>query len=598
MANRYTRTSASTFNPLSLQDLLMVPMYKQGLHDQVLGSAEELSSIKLNYLDKDAELVDEFKSGYNKELDELTTDILEKGVNGRSKSRLSSLSTKRKKWLEEGEGASAQANYARFADNKKDLEKMYQTGKISRDKYQAGIQQSLNQYKGVAAGDTYSPFNAVLDSDYDDKAREIARDISNNPHKITSLSGLKYDPRTGKYVDFKTKREYTEDGAIKQAVQAGLMMDPAIMADLRQREQLGLLGTTPEEFIGNLGSINEFIFRKNNVDRSRSFTGIDQGQIDDRALQSGAQFEFGPDKTFEKQQKDLNRHLSKMIQGDNVGGDGIPRYQRDAEGNYIKDPLSGNFIEVEGGSPATYSNMQPQQQREYDSLYDGLVRSGRISPDISKDSKAAAQSVKEYLDETSGVTYQDIKYTDGLIREYSGRGKKFRQSNSKDIAKGIALNGSDRLFIDVKKGKRVKFDDLSEEQKEQMLKGEAQVAAVYSPRNMLADELITAGEIDQRSFVSPHEVVFPDGSRFLVSRSESEMRQPSYQADAIMNRMYRDFTKYPEIPHNYNLPAIGKVEVTSNLDGSIKVIEEDGDITTFENSGEFEFFFDKALGIE
>lgn len=597
MANRYTRTSLSTFNPLSLQELLMVPTQKQALHDQVLGKADEISGIDINYLDQDSTLVDDFRKEYDKELTALTDDILSKGVSGRSKSRLSSLSNKRNKWLTEGEGKSVAANYARFADNKKDLEKMYQTGKISRDKYERGLQSALSQYKGVSQGDTYSPFSAVLDSDYDEKAREIARDISNNPHKITSLSNLQYDPRTGKYVDYKTKREYTEEGAIKQAVQAGLMMDPEVMADLRQREQLGLLGGSPEQFVSNLGSINEFIFRKNNVDRTRSFTSIDQGQIDYRDIQSGNQFEFGPAKTFEKHQEDLRKHLNAIVTGQKINSDGIPRYAKDEQGNTILDQW-GNAEILPYGVEATYENMQPQQKQEYDALYDGLVRSGTLSPDISKDSKAAAQAIKNYLDKTKDVTYQDVKYTDGLVRDYSGRNKKFRQSNSKDLAKGIALNAPDRTFIDVKKGKRVSYSDFSEEQKEQLRKGEAQVAAVYSPRNMMADELIGVGEIDQRVFVSPMEVVFPDGSRYIVSRPESEMRSPSYVADSYLNQIYRDFTKYPEIPHQYNVPGLGNIEVTSYLNGSIQVIESDGDIVPFENSGELEFFFNKALGIE
>lgn len=566
--NRYSRISTSQFDPMTMQEVFSVPLAKQSQHDQLINQADATGLFEVPALEKDRNLVEDYKNQFASKLDELTQEVAKNGINNISKQKLKSLTADRNKWLSSGQGKEISSNYQAFVSNKEELDKMYQSGKISRDKYQMGIKNALDNYEGVANKGKYQSFNAVHDTDFQKKATEVAKAMQGNPQKISSFSGLQYDPRTGKYLDVKTKTERTEAGAIRQAVKAALMMDMDVMSDLNQRQQLGMLGDVDTgTYIDGLGLLNEEIYKVNNFDQTKQYTGIDQGQIDSRNQQLNSRnYELEPNQKMELGNNELLESLKTISSGGNTNFTGVPKYEQNKDGSLKLDQY-GNAIVIADGEKATYNNMSSKVRAKYDLIYDKMKRQGILKG--SKDDPSSIGAIQNYLESTKNLTHQQIKYTDGLMKTYEGRTSKVKRTEPSAIADGIANNPDNRVFIDKESGKEMQYEDLPKSVKEELDKRQARVTSVYSPRNFLNKEF--DGILTKDAVASMIELQFSGNKKYLVSRSKSERNTPAYQADVKVNEIWSDINSTPNLENEFTLPGIGKTSITKRLDGSVLI---------------------------
>lgn len=600
MSNRYTRVSPSEFSPLSMNQIFSVPLAKQQQHDALLQQGDELGLFDVQALDKDKELRDNYIGEYQGKIDNVTQDIMANGINNMSKQALRKLSTERNQWLTKGDGASISSNYGAFVENKEQLNKLYESGKISKEKYELGLQDALSNYEGVANKGKYAGFTAEHDVDYQKKATDIAKAIKDNPKKITQFSGLQYDPKTGKYLDIKTNREFTEKGAIRAAVRAGLMMDQEVMSDLTQRQKLGMFGDTPvEQVIDGLGIFNEIIYSKDNRNISKQYTGIDQGQLDMNTGPSARSYEYGFNKQISMNRENLQSSLSKIMEGKSFQFSGTPTpYKKDENGELVRnkygEPVEDEEINDRYGKKANYENLTTQEKNEYDSIYNGLVKTGALPQGASKDDPSTVGAISNYLEAAENFSYQEVKYTDGLIKTYEGRNKKWDQKTPEKLAQAISLNPELRYFYDIEEGKEVKFEDLDSEIREEILAGKARISGVYSPRNMFTK---SEGKLIRPEILtSPLELQVGDNKKYLVSRGQSEMNTPAYKADMKMNEIWSDITVGVNLPHEHRVPGIGKLETTKTFDGKIKV-NANGEQAILDNDDALEHMINTLYGI-
>ncbi len=600
MSNRYSRVTPSQFNPLSLQETFLVPMAKQQQHDQIMLKADELGLFDMNALPVDRATVDDFTTSYRSRIDDLTDDIMAKGIDNMSKGKLRNLISERNNFTS-GVGKQIAGNLASYSANKTELDKMYQSGKISRDKYQLGLQQALGNYRGVSAGDTYNPFTAVQDTDFFGKAKEIASAISNNPQKITQFSGLRYSPTTGKYVDTTTNREFTEPEAIRRAVRARLMMDTEVMSDLRQREGLGMLGrSSVEQYVDGLGILNEAVYGKNNVRSTRKFVGVDRSGQDDNNL-TNPSFIYGSDRVMKLRDDKLLNGINNILEGNPTAVDRVTgeRSGLSPKGRY------GSILVEEG--PTTFDRLSDDMKTQYNEVFNQLKRSGKIASDVSGSSKEALQQVKSYLDNKRAqeFKFQPIKFTDGLVRNYNDRTAKMNTSTPEQLAKGIGLNPEDYKFIDDKKGRSFNtFNDLPKKYRQELIEGKARVSAAYSARNDFAEKY--GDTVREDLLVAPMELQFSDGKKIIVSRPDSERQTPAYRVEHMYNRIWRDMAKFPDIDLPVNMPGLGATKVQSLLQPKIdangneleiKITDEQGNVG-YATQDQFEAAFKQAYGIK
>lgn len=569
MANRYTRLTPSTFNPLSLQEIFTVPLARQKQHDEAVASIDELGLFDINSLDQDRDAANQYINNFQGDLDKLSDQIMKRGIDNLSKRQIMKLAKDRDEWLKRGEGSKIVSNYNAYKANVEDVKKQYEKGDILRDKYILGIQQAKNNYKGVAEGDTYSPFSAVKDTEYLKYGQDIAKAISDNPKTITSYSpNLQYNEQTGKYVDVKTTQEYTQEGAIKLAVQNGMMLNPEIMSDLNQRKQLGILGDQSiPEYLNKIATQNEFIYRKDNLEQSKQYIGVSDNRGNDEPNPSD-QYQYAGDVTFEQKTSDLSTVLDDII-----------NKRRD----YSTPLITSYGTTLTGTGDRQLSSLRqltPEQSEDYARIVTNLQSKGVIPSNMSKEDEMKA--VQSYLGKFSEITFRPVKYTNGLYKTYTNQGSKVKPSTPKDLAAGIALNPEDYMWLDPESKEELKFEDLPDDQKEFLLEGKGKVSGVFGARNFLSENYPT---IKPEKLASPQELQLKGNKKYIVSRSSNEMETNAYKGDIKVNEIWRNIS-FPNVDYNTSIPGLGDVTIYRSVEtddqtgyvtkNNIKIITSEG----------------------
>lgn len=177
--NRYTQLTPAQFSPLSLQEMMMVPLAKQKQYDSALAEISENKLFNNQYLDVHSDIV-------NKEIDAMTGDLkgiedelMSSGDVGSIKKRLVDLATRRKNFLSpQGIGGQAQAVRDQYLKNIEAINKDRTMRPEDKEWYKRN---ALNQY--VQSQKALTDESIASYSDYSGYA---SRDVINEAIKIAS----------------------------------------------------------------------------------------------------------------------------------------------------------------------------------------------------------------------------------------------------------------------------------------------------------------------------------------------------------------------------------------------------------------------------
>lgn len=188
--NGYTNLTPAKFNPLSLQEIMMVPLARQKQHEEQEAKINELG-INLNSLAQDRDYynskINEFQTEQDKYIDELS----ERGVSKSLTKNLTGLSRKRRDFLA-NDGAKIQDAYDQHQALVKRIMDIPED-KMNMANKQAYINQSLKDYQGVKAGGSYTPFYGANDYDGLTESLKFADEITPQ-----TLKNYLLDSKTGK----------------------------------------------------------------------------------------------------------------------------------------------------------------------------------------------------------------------------------------------------------------------------------------------------------------------------------------------------------------------------------------------------------------
>src|SRR6476659_9147925 len=110
--NRFSDISTSTYKPLDLQTIMMVPMAKQQQHDTAQAAADEYAALTANRLAQDASVVDTRLGELRSSADAISQNLLEHGVSRDTMASIHALKReKEKEYSQQGLIGNAQANY-------------------------------------------------------------------------------------------------------------------------------------------------------------------------------------------------------------------------------------------------------------------------------------------------------------------------------------------------------------------------------------------------------------------------------------------------------------------------------------------------------
>lgn len=177
MSNRYTRVhTSSQFNPMSLDEIMKVPLTKQVEYETQQSNLDEYGLFDSEVLKKDSEEVEGLISDYKKELEDTAKNLNVFGNTNEVKNKAKDLKRKREEYLgPSGKIGKASNSFKKYQENISNINKLYAAGKITADQAANSKKYALGRYEGLEKG-----YEEFLPSSYfneNDLAMEYAKNI-------------------------------------------------------------------------------------------------------------------------------------------------------------------------------------------------------------------------------------------------------------------------------------------------------------------------------------------------------------------------------------------------------------------------------------
>lgn len=238
MANRFSELSTSTYKPLDLQEILLVPMAKQKLHDEAQAASDEYAALTANRLAQDASAVDTRLGELRGSADDISQNLLERGVSRDITARIHSLKReKEKEYSQQGLIGNAQANYATATKFVNDLaEKKERQAGWSPGQAKAWASAQVAGFKGTL--DDTGGFRSFAGKELDEFV-DSNKWINENMAQVaadTGVIGLGKYSSVNQFTDawkHGTVEQKTKDKILK-ALELRAQYDPKLQASLQQ----------------------------------------------------------------------------------------------------------------------------------------------------------------------------------------------------------------------------------------------------------------------------------------------------------------------------------------------------------------------------
>ncbi len=538
--NRYSNRSVASFNPMSMEQIFVVPMAKRQQHDAAVAQAIEAGVFDVNRLAVDDPRVTEIIKTQQGRFDDFINRLNTEGFNRDTTGDLLRLNRDKQALLSnQGELGRAQSAYNSYQANQKELQDMYKKGKISAEKYRLGLQSALQGYKGIAQDDVYSPFAAVADTDYVEKARKIANDIRQKPD-LLERAGYRLNADGSMYIQTKTGHEFTREGAISDAVANILMADQAVISDLSQRERLGMLGK--DGMAGTILSLANTLERDYSVDRNK----IDIKLTGNKAFKHKEDKEAGIVSTSlpaTHRQRFSEDTLEKL---DYIANNDTREVTQEAmKKNFFKTGMLTSDPEIK-----LENTLDEETAAAVRADYEQLLTVPGNTLDPNASDQEIARTVKQYRDKYKNVSHSNKLIQIGSAENSLDGAAMVKAAAVKDPARyaslSIKMGGASVWDLDTKELVPIKDLKLHE--------GTLEYAGTFSSDNTL----------EEFEDASPDELVVPDAfvytdedgdvRRLLISKPDSVKEEPSVKAAALNKHIFTQTFANPAVPQRIPAP--------------------------------------------
>lgn len=270
--NYYDQFQPLTYNPMTLQEMLIGPQMMQQRHDQYQALLDQEGLFDVPALDVDKPGVQQWMDKYKGEINDLSDQLLRSGYNkDLSRRARQILQEKQQATSSRGYLGKANAAYQQYLSNVESEKKRLEKGEINRDQFERGISLALQRYNeagGVGKDASYSPWYSTKAVDLQDLVSKYGKEIT--PQTIANDLGYKYDPSTGIITDSSNKTVTISPERIKNIIISRIMSNPEAMAYLKERQQLGLTNDVMED-LNRLGNEGALTFYRNDVENKSSY---------------------------------------------------------------------------------------------------------------------------------------------------------------------------------------------------------------------------------------------------------------------------------------------------------------------------------------
>lgn len=256
-----TVTTAS-FKPLSLDEIMLVPLAKQKAEDQMIMDMDELDLMATNSLEADNAYVNAQRDAFKNEVQSTRDRLMTEGVDRSLINKFKGLrSRKNLEFSVNGNTGKANAAYNAMQLNKKNI---MNDPKLSRDQQRLGILEAERAYNasgGVGAGAEYIDYIGNEYIDTNAESQKIGAQMS--PQQIATANGYTFDGKN--YKDGSNKTVILTPEHIQNVAYQTMKSNEKQMAYLKEAERLGIIPSADDAL--RQAAINAGnIYQRNNRD--------------------------------------------------------------------------------------------------------------------------------------------------------------------------------------------------------------------------------------------------------------------------------------------------------------------------------------------
>lgn len=293
--NYYDQFQPLTYNPMTLQEMLIGPQMMQQKHDQYQALLDQEGLFDVPALEVDKPGVQQWMDKYKENINDLSDQLLRSGYNkDLSRRARQILQEKQQAISSRGYLGRASQAYQQYLKNVEDEKKRLEKGEINRDQYERGLAFALQRYNqsgGAGSNAIYSPWYSTRAVDLQELVSKYGKEIT--PQTIARDLGYKYDPSTGIITDSSNKTVTLSPERIKNTIISRIMSNPEAMSYLKERQQLGLTNNIMED-LDKLGNEGALTFYRNDVENKTNydfglFKKLQDGSISSSGMNADAQ---------------------------------------------------------------------------------------------------------------------------------------------------------------------------------------------------------------------------------------------------------------------------------------------------------------------
>ena len=274
--NRYSNISQATYTPLSLQEIMAVPLAKQAQHDALQAEADEMGALSASVSQADKERIGGQVSELQGRVDDISTGLSETGVSSDMKSKFRKVrADKIRAYGADGDIGFAQADYA-------NQQKYVSEMATNKDRQQGWSSQQAQSFAAKQAAEYGSSFNedgtrkagfsgrslaAKMDEDEFTRAAidDIEEQVSASSMRIIRTQGLP----AFKAIAQTSETAYKDLNLIMGHLTNATQTNPDMMASLAQQAEFD-----GEENWSDFGGYEEKILQDENGDDYKQTTWV------------------------------------------------------------------------------------------------------------------------------------------------------------------------------------------------------------------------------------------------------------------------------------------------------------------------------------
>ncbi len=262
--------STASFKPLSLDEIMMVPLAKQAQEDQFIMDAAELDLMTSNAIgDKDKGYVNAQNKAYQEEIAGIRDRVMTGGVDRGLINKFKRVrERKNQEFSLNGTTGKANAAYNQMMANKQSLMKR---NDLDEDTKRLGLAEASRLYEGrggALGGAEYEDFFGVGTVDYMAEAQKVGAQMS--PQQIAGPLGLTYDKDTGAFKDGSNSTVVLTPEQIQRVAYDTLASNNNTIGYLEEQVRLGRLPSV-ESALQNAAVSAGNIYQKNNSKATENY---------------------------------------------------------------------------------------------------------------------------------------------------------------------------------------------------------------------------------------------------------------------------------------------------------------------------------------